>query len=69
MSKDLIDYLGIYKARTLPRRAYHYCVSTKAAQELPDWPALDVIDAARPGVGQSFREARCRKPRPHASAD
>lgn len=49
MSKDLIDHLGIYKARTLPRQAYHYCVSTRAAQELERWPTVDVIDGARAG--------------------
>ena len=69
MDKDLIDHLGIYKARTLPRRAYHYCVSTRAAQELPDWPALDVIDAARGGVPREFREPRNGKPPGSASVD
>jgi hypothetical protein len=43
--KDLIDYLGIYRARTLPKapkqdgKAYYYAPSTKAAGELKRWPA------------------------------
>ena len=43
--KDLIDYLGIYRARTLPKapkqdgKAYHYAPSTKAVSELKRWPA------------------------------
>ncbi|MDX2352501.1 hypothetical protein [Stutzerimonas xanthomarina] len=43
--KDLIDFLGIYRARTLPKapkqdgKAYHYAPSTKATSELQRWPA------------------------------
>lgn len=43
--KDLIDYLGIYRARTLPKapkqdgKAYYYAPPTKAASELKRWPA------------------------------
>jgi len=43
--KDLIDFLGIYRARTLPKaprqdgKAYHYAPSTKAVTELKRWPA------------------------------
>ncbi|MGE6687804.1 hypothetical protein ACQKFE_07400 [Stutzerimonas stutzeri] len=43
--KDLIDFLGIYRARTLPKaskqdgKAYHYAPSTKAVSELKRWPA------------------------------
>jgi len=43
--KDLIDFLGIYRARTLPKapkqdgEAYHYAPSTKAVSELKRWPA------------------------------
>lgn len=42
---DLIDFLGIYRARTLPKaskhdgKAYHYAPSTKAVSELKRWPA------------------------------
>lgn len=41
---DLIDFLGIYRARTLPNapkqdgEAYHYQASTKALEELQRWP-------------------------------
>ena len=42
-NSDLIDYLKIYKARTIPRHpvlpAYHYAPSTKAVGELQRWPA------------------------------
>jgi len=43
--KDLIDFLGIYRAMTLPKalkhggKAYHYAPSTKAVSELKQWPA------------------------------
>lgn len=43
--KDLIDYLDIYRARTLPkapkqdRKACYYAPSTKAVSELKRWPA------------------------------
>nr|WP_170827805.1 MULTISPECIES: hypothetical protein [Pseudomonas] len=43
--RDLIDYLGIYRARTIPKThsaqpvKYHYQASTKARRELERWPA------------------------------
>lgn len=52
--KDLIDFLGIYRARTIPRQAYHYSVSTKAADELSRWPTTDVIDSAKGGGGKQL---------------
>ena len=42
--KDLIDFLGIYRARTLPKapkqdgKAYHYAPSTKALASPSDDP-------------------------------
>ena len=47
--KDLIDFLGSYRARTIarPSQAHHYSVSTRAAQELPHWPALAAINGTK----------------------
>ena len=37
---DLIDYLKIYKARTIKKpQSYFYAPSTKAVQELKRWPS------------------------------
>jgi hypothetical protein len=37
---DLIDYLKIYKARTIPKPPdYFYAPSTKAVLELNRWPS------------------------------
>jgi hypothetical protein len=37
METDLIDWLGIYRARTIPK-PYHFTPSTKAREELHRWP-------------------------------
>lgn len=45
LHKDLIDFLGVYHARTLSGAAseavpsYHYQPSTKALTELARWPS------------------------------
>jgi hypothetical protein len=40
MQMDLIDYLKIYKARTIipEQPCYHFAPSTKAREELHRWP-------------------------------
>ena len=47
--RDLIDYLRIYRARTLPKperaqgKVCHYQASTKALTELARWPRAEAL--------------------------
>jgi hypothetical protein len=52
MKRDLIDHLGIYRARTIPRPIQaacrdYYTASTKAAEELERWPSASSVEGIK----------------------